>query len=69
MYITLHYYFVVVGTVTSGSPSPTLNINIAMAYVPRGLSKVNTELTVHIRKHMVNARVVKMPFVPSNYYN
>jgi len=57
-----------VGTVTSGCPSPTLGHNIAMAYVPRTLSKIGTKLQLKVRRKTVLAQVVKMPFVPTNYY-
>lgn len=57
-----------VGIVTSGCPSPTLGNNIAMAYVPRALSKIGTKLQLKVRKRTVPAEIVKMPFVPSNYY-
>ena len=57
-----------VGIVTSGCPSPSLGYNIAMAYVPRALSKIGTKLQLKVRKRTVPAEIVKMPFVPSNYY-
>uniref|UniRef100_H2Y9X3 Aminomethyltransferase n=1 Tax=Ciona savignyi TaxID=51511 RepID=H2Y9X3_CIOSA len=57
-----------VGKVTSGCPSPTLGMNIAMAYLPLPLCKVSTEVDVVVRKKVLNAKVVKMPFVPANYY-
>ena len=57
-----------VGEVTSGCPSPSLSINIAMAYVPLSLSKAGTKVDVEIRKKLNKATVTKMPFVPANYY-
>ena len=57
-----------VGTVTSGCPSPTLGHNIAMAYVPRTRSKIGTKLQLKVRRKTVMAEVTKMPFVPTNYY-
>ena len=57
-----------VGVVTSGCPSPMLGYNIAMAYIPRALSKTGTNLQLKVRKTTVPAEVVKMPFVPANYY-
>lgn len=56
------------GTITSGSMSPTLKKNIAMAYLPRTHSKKETPLKVKIRGKFRDAQVVKMPFVPSKYY-
>src|SRR2546427_11190969 len=52
----------VVGQVTSGTYGPTVEKNIAMAYVPTGLSKVGTVLAVRIRGRDVPATVVKTPF-------
>ncbi|GAC1393606.1 MAG: glycine cleavage system aminomethyltransferase GcvT [Polyangiales bacterium] len=51
-----------VGLVTSGSPSPTLGKNIALAYVPVALAEVGTALRVDCRGKDVDAVVVKTPF-------
>ncbi len=50
-----------VGYVTSGMYAPTLNKNIANAYVPPELSAVGTDLDVEIRGKAVAAKVVKLP--------
>jgi aminomethyltransferase len=52
----------IVGTVTSGTMSPTLEVPVALAYVPPALSKVGTEVAVTVRGQDVPARVVKRPF-------
>jgi aminomethyltransferase len=52
----------VVGRVTSGTYGPTVEKNIALAYVPTPLSKVGTTLGVRIRGKDVPATVVKTPF-------
>lgn len=52
-----------VGTVASGTFSPTLEHGIATAYVPAALSELGTQLEVSIRRKTVTATVVKMPFV------
>ncbi|HME11958.1 MAG TPA: glycine cleavage system aminomethyltransferase GcvT [Candidatus Acidoferrum sp.] len=52
----------VVGVITSGSPSPTLGKNIALAYVPPAMSAVGTEIFVEIRGQRVKAKVVPTPF-------
>ncbi|KAJ1549402.1 hypothetical protein HK405_004104 [Cladochytrium tenue] len=57
-----------VGKVTSGSPSPVLKKNIAMAYVESGFHKQGTELQVMVRGKAQKTVVVKMPFVESKYY-
>lgn len=51
-----------VGVVTSGTFSPTLDTPIAMAYVDRAHTALNTELMIDIRGRSEPARVVKLPF-------
>ena len=51
-----------VGVVTSGTYGPTVDKNIALAYVPAESSKVGTTLAVRIRDKDVPATVVKTPF-------
>jgi aminomethyltransferase len=51
-----------VGTVTSGSPGPTVGKNIGLGYVPKALSQVGTALGVEIRGKVVDAVVVRTPF-------
>lgn len=53
----------VIGKVTSGTMSPTLNKAIGMGYVNTAFSKPGTEILIQIRKKQVIARVMKMPFV------
>jgi aminomethyltransferase len=52
----------VIGVVTSGSPSPTLGKNIALAYVLPAYSAVGTVLYVDIRSQKCKAQVVATPF-------
>jgi aminomethyltransferase len=51
-----------VGVITSGSPSPTLGKNIALAYVPPALAPLGTTLCVEIRTQKCKAQVVPTPF-------
>ena len=55
----------VVGEVTSGTLSPTLERAIALAYVPTHLSKTGKQLEVEIRGKSYPAVVVKKPFYRS----
>jgi aminomethyltransferase len=51
-----------IGVVTSGSPSPTLGKNIALAYVPPAMSAIGTPIYVEIRSQKAKAQVVPTPF-------
>jgi aminomethyltransferase len=52
----------VIGVVTSGSPSPTLCKNIALAYVPPAMTALGTPIYVQIRTQKCKAQVVATPF-------
>jgi aminomethyltransferase len=51
-----------VGTVTSGTVSPTLGIGVAMGYVPSGVSAPGTRLRIDARGKPLEATVVRPPF-------
>ncbi len=51
-----------VGTVTSGTFSPTLQSPIAMGYVAPELSQVGTSIDVDIRGSRATAEIVQLPF-------
>jgi aminomethyltransferase len=53
---------VMVGSVTSGTKSPTLGRFIALASVKRACTMPGTDLTVDVRGRSVPARVVPRPF-------
>ena len=52
----------VIGTCTSGAPSPTLGKNIGLGYVPPSHAAIGSEIAVDCRGRVVPARVVKTPF-------
>lgn len=51
-----------VGAVTSGTHSPFFKKAIGLAYVPRALSAIGTEIDIVIREKSCKARVVPTPF-------
>jgi aminomethyltransferase len=53
----------VIGRVTSGTQSPSLNIAIGMGYVKTEFAKADTEIFIKIRDKAIKAKVVKMPFL------
>jgi aminomethyltransferase len=55
----------VIGEVTSGTLSPTLDKAIALAYVPQKLSKIGQKLSIDIRGKLYPAKIVKKPFYRS----
>ncbi|MCX6352332.1 MAG: glycine cleavage system aminomethyltransferase GcvT [Bacteroidetes bacterium] len=56
----------VIGEVTSGTMSPSMNKPLAMGYVDLAHSKIGTPLKVRIRNKDANAIVVKIPFFNNN---
>lgn len=54
----------VVGKVTSGTMSPSLQKPIGMAYVPAAMAQEGTPLWIDIRGKAVKGIVVKTPFLP-----
>ena len=53
----------VIGVVTSGTQSPSLNKAIGMGYVKTEFSKPETEIFIQIRDKGIKAKVVKIPFI------
>ena len=57
----------VVGEVTSGTKSPSVEKNIALGYVPRRLARPGTAVQIDIRGRIAEAVVVKPPFYARPY--
>ncbi len=53
----------VIGEVTSGTQSPSLNKAIGLGYVSTSYSKVDAEIYIEIRDKQIKAKVVKIPFL------
>ena len=51
-----------IGRVTSGGPSPTLDTNIGMGYVPTAYAEPGTRIDIEIRGRPVEAQVTTLPF-------
>ena len=54
---------VIIGKVTSGTMSPSLNKGIGMGYVPIGDHQIGTEILIEIRHKKVPAIICKTPFL------
>ncbi|MEZ4474811.1 MAG: glycine cleavage T C-terminal barrel domain-containing protein [bacterium] len=52
-----------IGRVTSAAPSPSLERNIGLAYVPTGHHAIGTPLRIEVRGRVEPATVVKAPFI------
>src|SRR6187402_62011 len=53
---------VVIGIVTSGTMSPSMNKGIGLGYVTVSNSAIDSDIFIKIRKNDVPAKVVKLPF-------
>jgi aminomethyltransferase len=51
-----------IGVITSGSPSPFLKTNIAMALVPASVAASGADVLVEVRGNRVRAKQVPLPF-------
>ena len=52
----------VIGKVTSGTQSPSLQKAIGLGYVQSDFAKENSEIFINIRENLVKAQIVKFPF-------
>jgi aminomethyltransferase len=53
----------VIGKVTSGTQSPTLNKAIGLGYVQTAYAKLESPIFINIRNNALKAKVVKIPFI------
>ena len=58
----------IIGRVTSGGFAPSLNVPIAMGFVPPAFSEPGMILNVIVRGKAQAAKVIPMPFVPHRYH-
>lgn len=57
----------IIGRVTSGGFSPTLQKPIAMGYVAANHAAIGADLDIIVRGKALGARVTQMPFIPHRY--
>ncbi|MFA8451017.1 MAG: glycine cleavage system aminomethyltransferase GcvT [Bacteroidales bacterium] len=55
----------VIGNVTSGTMGPAVQKSIGMGYVAKGYYKADTEIYIRVRKKLLKAKIVKIPFYTS----
>ena len=53
----------VIGRVTSGTQSPSLQKAIGMGYVKKEFAAEGTEIFISIRDKAIKAKIVKPPFI------
>ena len=64
-YAVLDERGLVIGEVTTGTHSPTLEMGIGLAYLDRGAGKIGRQIYIDVRGNKRLAEVVKLPFVSS----
>lgn len=57
-----------IGVITSGGFGPSIGGPVAMGYVKRRYSRIGTEVNLLIRGKAKPAKIIKLPFVPNNFY-
>ena len=58
----------IIGKITSGGFSPSLQRPVAMGYVETAFAKADTPVTLIVRGKPMPARVAAMPFTPHRYF-
>ena len=61
-YEILNSDYKIIGIVTSGTMSPSLNFGIGLGYVNSGFEEIDSEIFIKIRKNIKKAIIVKTPF-------
>ena len=56
----------IIGTVTSGTQSPTLGKNLGLALIDSAYSNVDEIVEVQVRKRVLQAKIVPTPFYKRN---
>ncbi len=64
----IYVHDTLIGKVTSGGFSPSLQAPIAMGYIETAYAAINTSLEIDVRGKRLAATVVPMPFVPHRYH-
>lgn len=52
----------IIGEVTSGTMSPSLDKGIGMGYIPADIARIDQKIYIQIRKKAIPAKLVKLPF-------
>ena len=65
LHLILIFVLLVIGIVTSGTMSPTMQKGIGMGYVLTSEAFEHNEIYVQIRNKLLKARIVKLPFIKS----
>ena len=58
----LFYNDTMIGKITSGTQSPTLNVGIGLGYVQKDFSKIGVELYMLVRGKKIKCKIVDSPF-------
>ena len=53
---------IIIGSVTSGTMSPSLGKAIGLGYVNSTSAKINTTIYINIRNNLIKAIIIKPPF-------
>lgn len=57
-----------IGTVTSGTYSPLLNLGIAMGYVPTEYSNEGNKVSIEVHGKLIDTEIVRVPFYDPKIY-